>query len=265
MCYSKCMNHLNYCRQLRDRCEAIREWPNATPEQKSLVSHAIDLVKLSQKFMLPRSGVLIEDPDLRGLDESMPLKLPFPAIALEFPVGVEGDSQPDGKIVLFVREHESRLILKLATKLKDFGDWQVGQDAWMPLEGYLTRKLPGDHQITLYHMKGEGGRQMQLAAAVLLGFLNALSCSNVRVERNDPPKPNAKLKKAIPFDSYHVLVLRGSQGMGALKSGDHRSPREHLRRGHIRRYESGMKVWVNATVVNAGVGGKVSKDYRVAS
>lgn len=108
----------------------------------------------------------------------------------------------------------------------------------------------------------EGG-----GASVLLGFLNAISCSNVEILRSDPPKIKAKLRKALPFDSYHLLTIdvRSQAGGEASIGGSHRSPREHLRRGHIRRYESGLRVWVNATVVNPGVGGKVHKDYRVTA
>lgn len=41
------------------------------------------------------------------------------------------------------------------------------------------------------------------------------------------------------------------------------SPREHLRRGHIRRLEDGRKFWINAAVVAAGNGGKIHKDYGI--
>jgi hypothetical protein len=33
------------------------------------------------------------------------------------------------------------------------------------------------------------------------------------------------------------------------------------RRGHIRRYENGLRIWVNASVVNLGTIGKVEKTY----
>lgn len=102
----------------------------------------------------------------------------------------------------------------------------------------------------------------QYEARVVLGFLNALACSNVTIERGPAPKQGAKLKNSLPFDAYHTLVLRGPESAsGNTGLGGHRSPREHLRRGHIRRLESGNKVWVNATVVNAGAPGKILKDY----
>jgi hypothetical protein len=85
----------------------------------------------------------------------------------------------------------------------------------------------------------------------------------VHTQKLPPLKaPKKKAKDALPFDSYHILTV-DAPGGGNLngRSGGHRSPREHLRRGHIRRYENGARIWVNATVVNAGIGGRVSKDY----
>jgi len=72
--------------------------------------------------------------------------------------------------------------------------------------------------------------------------------------------------KPYPFDDYHILTIESPKAAASDggHGGSHRSPREHLRRGHIRRLEDGRKLWINATVVNAGVGGKVSKDYRIA-
>ena len=108
----------------------------------------------------------------------------------------------------------------------------------------------------------------------VLELIEALSCSNVRHE----PLPVRKLNKAaakrgaLPFDEYRVLVVSapGKDGtdqgrsVGAMA---HRSPREHLRRGHIRTYQTGRKIWVNSTLVNAGVGGRIStvRDLRRAT
>ena len=53
-----------------------------------------------------------------------------------------------------------------------------------------------------------------------------------------------------------------SDNINGMPSGHHRSPREHLRRGHIRRLADGRRIWVNAAIVGAGKGvGVVSKDY----
>jgi hypothetical protein len=100
----------------------------------------------------------------------------------------------------------------------------------------------------------------------LLNLLNVLSCRNVHTEKSLPKKTsmamNAGKKNAVPFDAYHYLVIdtpKKSESSGV--GGSHASPREHLRRGHIRRLADGRRIWVNATVVSAGSGGVVAKDY----
>jgi hypothetical protein len=100
----------------------------------------------------------------------------------------------------------------------------------------------------------------------LLGTLNALACANVTTERVAPKRAHLAMRPSFQFDTYHVLVVKQRDSVRSSVSEfveDRRSPREHLRRGHIRRHQSGLRLWINATVVNAGVGGKVSKDYAV--
>ena len=104
-------------------------------------------------------------------------------------------------------------------------------------------------------------------ALAVAGLLVALSCSNVSIAGTPPPeKLNRKREKSgkIPFDGYKEIVINTQlhdvgQSRGPI---DGRSPcRTHLRRGHIRRYES-KKVWINSLVVNAG-NGAAPKAYQV--
>jgi hypothetical protein len=103
----------------------------------------------------------------------------------------------------------------------------------------------------------------------LLCMLNILQCRNVHIEKTEVGKTRKAMcsgkKGALPFDSYHVLTIDipGKTGVG-VATGGHRSPREHLRRGHIRQLADGRRIWVNATVVAFGRGGGVvTKDYVV--
>lgn len=97
----------------------------------------------------------------------------------------------------------------------------------------------------------------------VLNMMEALSCRNVNTEPL-PVKKNmlAQRKKgALPYDQYHVLVVNSRlTERSADQGGSHRSPREHLRRGHIRRLSTG-NVWVNSTIVNHGNHGKINKTY----
>lgn len=105
------------------------------------------------------------------------------------------------------------------------------------------------------------------AMGAVLALIEALSCKNVGHEALPVRKLNKSAAKrgVLPFDEYRVLTINSSKDKGELAGvgGDRHSPREHLRRGHIRTYASGLKVWVQSTVVNAGVGQVLNKDYKI--
>jgi hypothetical protein len=98
----------------------------------------------------------------------------------------------------------------------------------------------------------------------VLELIEALSCSNVSHEALPVQKMNKSAAKrgAAPFDEYRVLVVKnGSSKEYQPHGGSHGSPREHLRRGHIRILATGKRIWINSCVVNAGVGGRIEKSY----
>lgn len=97
---------------------------------------------------------------------------------------------------------------------------------------------------------------------------SVINCANVTTaEISAPAALNKKRqeKGKQPFFSYKVLQLsdeRREAGKGGA-SGNHASPRMHLRRGHLRRLESKV-VWVRPAMINAGTSnGAVLKDYAV--
>jgi len=117
-----------------------------------------------------------------------------------------------------------------------------------------------------------------------LHFATAMSCSNVSTEKlTPPPLVNKKRlsKGKAPLFEYHVLNLdvvhqdAHAHSSGALDfsdsaeisgGGSHASPRQHLRRGHMRRLgeKHGNKViWVNATVVGKSHKGVIEKSYEL--
>lgn len=122
-----------------------------------------------------------------------------------------------------------------------------------------------NHEETLH---GLGKIAYLQPITAVLSLIEALSCRNVGHEALPTRKLNKSAAKrgVLPFDEYRVLTVTASKGNGGNKGGivnDRHSPREHLRRGHIRTYESGLKIWVQSTVVNAGAGQTLSKDYKV--
>ena len=263
------MEHLNYCRRMVRDFNALLAEPTAhTPNSPVDMTLCIKLAGLSRKFLLPEGGLLLDDKELRALDESGTLNLPFPEIALEF-------ATPDtmgSRTIVFARERGEVIELTRATCVEGFG-WIVlnhSRDGGGLLRsGYLDRHS-APHGMPTIKLRNNSGEYAELDEPigdtyVLLSFLNALSCSNVSIEESQPRKLNKAPKHALPFDSYHILTIdTGECGVEMPKGvGEtHRSPREHLRRGHIRRLAAGRRIWVNAAVIAAGRGvGVVSKDY----
>jgi hypothetical protein len=265
------MQPLNYCRQMTQELLAqVRSGYRMNSAHG--IDTAISLAQHSTKFMLPPGGVLIDDKEFRAIDESEPLRLPYPAIALEF-------QMPEAfgrKFIVFAEDLGEKIRIFRAQWLYSERDkqpigWFVGMDAnecrSIPKTNYLDRSRRPNGMPTILYEKDNSREELDEPIDdpfVLLCFLNALNCSNVSIASSQPKKGRVKAKDALPFDTYHVLMIEtpgaapGASGLG----GSHRSPREHLRRGHIRRLSDGRRLWVNATVVAAGRGaGVVTKDY----
>ena len=93
-----------------------------------------------------------------------------------------------------------------------------------------------------------------------------LNCENINTATIDPiAKSNQKRVKnnKEPFFSYHVLQINEKASSNTSEGGSHRSPRSHLRRGHIRRLANKV-VWVRSAMINANSkDGKVIKEYKL--
>lgn len=262
------MQTLNFCRQAVQFIKSPN-WRRVSPYIERF-GFAQQLIERSQKFYLPPGGRLIGDRQYKAL-YGTELNLPFPCIALEYtPIDQGGDlirGTQDGwkvKKTIAIFEQKENFIFGMAM-------WCFRElpSVWSPSPQYMIPRTDfvGTDclQIGLHVEEGMNPVDCQDEIGALLDMLNALSCSNVDTTRIDP-KHGAKIKHGLPFDSYHVLTIK--QSVAAKREalgGSHRSPREHLRRGHVRRLESGLNIWVNATVVNPGVGGVVSKAYRMAA
>lgn len=137
---------------------------------------------------------------------------------------------------------------------------------WLPTYAQRT-KVVKDHGQKPYtwmmaqHLWNESLSLLELCAV--------LNCSNIETDSvHPPPKLNAKRERngKLPFYEYKLLVVR-DPAHGTTRSGvavhDRRSPRQHLRRGHIRRYQTGKTVWINQMVVGSARDGIIQKDYAV--
>lgn len=268
------MNHLNYCRQIAKMCATLLAVPSLPKEKAAQFLHIADLCRASQKFLLPEGGILLADPELRGIDDTAEIHLPHEFTALEYEYSEAFDDGKSAKVVLFCREYDSRIWIKPALYSAANGTWMIPPEVVLPTQNVISRDSSGRIiNVVMLRPTGVTGEEFDhhgygSFCKVVLSLVNALSCSNVKVERSEAGGARKAMKKgALPFDDYHILTIDtgGKAGGSPGAGGSHRSPREHIRRGHIRRYESGLKVWVNATMVNPGIGGKVHKDYMVTA
>lgn len=266
---------LNYCRSMVKQFTCSIAIPGFPPENKRMLSHAIDLAQASKKFIMPSGGRLFDDKELKALDETEALRLPYPMIAMEYEQTIQNDydeamgrMSKSSKRIVFARERDDHIYIFVCCWLDSMGMWgPLPTEVAIPVKMYLDRsKKSLDGRVSIRaQMQNQIAPMSDFGDEIgsLLCLLNSLQCSNVKIDHHVPKVKGKKVKTAHAFDSYHFLTIdppKQSSFTGA--SGGHRSPREHLRRGHIRRLED-RKIWVNASVVGTGSAGKISKDYKV--
>ena len=273
------MQHLNYCRQMTKSMQNMLKIPSIPKPILSSMRHTLDLASASEKFILPIGGKLFEDIGLRGLDNDVPLKLPHRFVALEFELAqkdsgrqeIPGVLERTNAMIVFAREVEESIVFSSAHRFVSDGTWEPLLGGAISKTGSRKATSADGQVATEVALDDVSTRDANIRPMLtILNFLNAMACSNVKAVKSTAGSARKAMRKkgALPFDDYHVLTINipgRAHGSGVADFDCHRSPREHLRRGHIRRYESGLKVWVNAHLVNPGIGGKVSKDYRLAA
>lgn len=157
-------------------------------------------------------------------------------------------------------------------------DYDMTQEALiMSVTESGTRGLPKTLQPdwvndTIITLMEDFGRTLVGDCKTVASMCTLLECSNV-VYRTwpAPRKLNMKRKKRKrePFFEYKTLVIdpHKARVVGPVL-GPHRlrrSPKLHLRRGHIRRLRSGGKTWVSSAMIGSKRRGLVLKDYEIAT
>lgn len=66
-----------------------------------------------------------------------------------------------------------------------------------------------------------------------------------------------------PTYDWRTVVIGAKKAKSESKGGTHASPREHDRRGHLRRLRTGKNVWVSPCKVGSAALGAVFHDYEV--
>jgi hypothetical protein len=212
------------------------------------------------------------------------------AIAREFPVSEIANRGPNA---FFDKPEGSTHVIAVCAFCEI--NHPIHGHRWMPvwamgsvfntrreISGYFGGKsypLPCEYgRVVSGGMKANGKTQEDILAAArqdishevyaILELCEALSCRNVLAEKVEAPaKLNAKRIKngKAPLPDYHILTVdtrsRNKNGDVTNPTGKH--VRQHLRRGHIRVYQSGLRIWVQACVVGDAAHGTVGKSYKV--
>ena len=287
------MQPLNFLRQATDYVTKHelpyykKNYPKDAKCIKEILSTAFTS---SEKFILPNLGKILDD-DLKAVPDY--LQLPFKSIVLEYTaindgaledVGLIEDTPAPKRVIIAFQRTEDIVLYSIAYCHRADGSkgWTFSPfSAIIPNDA--IRRSNGDVEFifkasaitdgvmikTLYGdtLEEVAYKDLSKEVFILLGFLEALSCSNVGYsERVSSTIPSASLKKAKnPFDSYRTLVINVSRkpevGDPSTMINERASPREHVRRGHVRHYSSGLKIWINNTIVSAGSGGRIEKTY----
>lgn len=106
----------------------------------------------------------------------------------------------------------------------------------------------------------------------VIHFASVCGCDNVKpVKIFTPSKESVSTAlirgKARPYDKWVLDIYLNSteESTGTGLGGSHASPRLHIRRGHIRRYQTGKTTWVKQCMVGTPELGVIEKDYRVVA
>lgn len=234
----------------------------------SFAQAIVRAIPAAQHFALPQGGRLFDD-GLRGLDMDLhAARLPYPVITLSF---------ADGARRMLVVAQEKReagrntIVVQVAVDTGNGEGWGFFPCVAQPEQRH------DDGSIDWQCFDAIGSRldrtpmheAVMAAGRSVLELVEALGCHNVAaevVERIDAAV-NAPRRRQGKLPMYEVrrLVVKTGDVTHTIGSpvGDRNGPREHLRRGHIRRLPDGRKTWVQACVVGSRALGVVRKTYAV--
>lgn len=270
-------------------------------DEASTVARLADKITRAQHFELPENGSLFDD-DLRALT-GLELRLPYPVITAEYIATHPTDGilrrmalaeeieRPDGlwiRVTAFAKgERWTPVPIAIELPSKAWEDLskptaklhEIADDPELCPPGPMRYQfrpaaiLPGMLDGIAQDRK-ETARVILSAtgpAESVMEMLEALSCANVRAdiaERVDPAK-NARRVRAgkLPLWETRILtVVCPRQPIARTgQQAERASPRQHLRRGHVRHLADGRRIWIQAAIVGDPANGRIRKFYQVRS
>lgn len=243
-------------------------------------------IRQGVKFVIPDEGRILDD-SLRGI-MSTPVRLPFEVTVIEFaiPHYPSTDQYSMHKVVILCIEFGEDGDFKIHPMMYLMGAEQAfwipcAYEAVVPFEDQL--QLREDGQVSFRATIVPSGavdvntdenkiydphtEVITKCIRSTYELLEALTCTNIEqsIYQQASPKNAQRIKShKAPIYETRCLTLKTTKkesfsGTGGLS---HKSPKQHLRRGHIRRLEKG-NIWVNSCVVGDASNGKIDKQYKV--
>lgn len=282
--------------------------------EEDMTWHIVLLENLqkSMKFFLPNTGRLLNgEQDLNLISKN--LRLPASYVTLEYTVvhltepKLYDQQHVSTKRVVHAFENLSKTGYWITTVdwIDDQREWQCAPAlVWIPYDIDLqeVKKIRDGwtgvfgHKVVCPQTLRVVSRNQAMTRETMLNYVlqeilwdwesvihltNVLACNNACTEKIEPSVKLNKKRAASgkpPFDSYHVLKITLKRSPNARSAaggtGQHVSPRQHIRRGHIRHIgasekradpqkRGGYTVWIEQMLVGNPDLGRVEKDYAI--
>lgn len=245
----------------------------ASSSDESVARMAIgiaDDIKESVHFIVPDVGErdsdevsLWGDGELIGL-QGKPLHLPFKKITIENEYlakkGYDAYGDESWKAVYVATESDG-VIYITALFNNEYKEGSFELDASIThLTVMASDELDQKHHEYLVNHSGVEMEVLLLLEVLSLGNVTTSNCQ----ERSTKNHKRVKAGK-LPIYETKMLVIGSNHSESSGPSnvtGSHASPRQHLRRGHVRRLPGG-NVWIKPCVIGNGSNGVIDKTYIV--
>lgn len=294
---------LNFAAQVARDCRRIESYLRAqgSHDDAATAGDLADRIVAAEHFELPEGGFLFDD-GLNAL-AGLALRLPFRSTTIEFigrdPAGrtlrrlglcdefLDASGALNIRVVAFARD-EGRWGIVPVGIVFSADDWEKISADGIPFcefaadpalappapPRYAFRPVPIMAESAKHVTEGRRALIEQIAGASavaesLLSMLSALACSNVTAEiaERADPKVNARRIRAGKLPIWETRILTVLCPRHAInrtgQQGERASPRQHLRRGHVRHLADGRRIWIQPALVGDPANGRIRKFYQV--
>lgn len=264
----------NYAAQAKRGLMLFAGLPKEHEVDRGFAKYLSEVIHNSTHFVIPDDGEIFDD-ELKGL-RGQRIELPYKSITVEFYSSGKWSGGSRIKIVVAAIDNGDEIIVFGASTDFDL-------DIWIP--SAYSMRVPKDINITgnrgdkltssrvvcpgLFEQVGddESYNHIRSFELCLEELIEALSCKNISTANHQDASPaNTKRIKSgkLPIYETKMLVIDTNYSSIGQEGGSvsHSSPRQHLRRGHIRRLPKG-NIWVNSCVVGDASKGVINKSYAV--